>query len=100
MQEPAAFAETVAKLEYGAGRRLSGPYRAVCLQAFEQNERGFRACVEAALQRAKQNPVGLLVKMVRDGDWNVPEPPPAPAINETTRCTHENCRGLERCQYE
>jgi hypothetical protein len=100
MHEPAAFTETVAKLEYDTGRRLSGPYRLACLRAFEQNERGFRACVDAALRRGRENKVGLLVRMVRDGDWNVAPPPPAPAPVNESGCTHEACAGLAECRYE
>ena len=93
------FDDIVAKLEYGAGRKLSGPYREACLQAFQENERGFRACVDEALRRAKQNPVGLLVKMVQDRDWDVPAPERDPVTN-LTGCTHDTCRGLELCRYE
>jgi len=71
----ASFDETVARLENVVGRRLNGSGRALCLEAFNENERGFRACVDEALRRGQTNPLGLLMRMVRDGDWNVPPSP-------------------------
>jgi hypothetical protein len=62
------FAEIVAPLEVAAAAGLTGPSRVLCLQAFEENADGFRRCAERARQRAQRNPVGLLVRMVKDGD--------------------------------
>ena len=98
MQEPNAFAEIVARVEVVIGRRLNGPGRLLCLRAFEENEHGFVACVNEALRRGRENPLGLLVKMVRDGDWNVPPPETTPVVNESG-CTHSKCQGLDRCRY-
>jgi hypothetical protein len=84
MHEPAEFAEIVASLEASNGRRLNGSARELCLQAFEQNAFGFAACVSEAGRRGTTNSIGLLVRMVRDGDWDVPAlespraPPPSP----------------------
>jgi len=80
MQEPADFAEILAPLEARAGRRLNGGGRELCAQACAENDVGFRACVGEALRRGRENPLGLLVKMIQDGDWRVtaPEPPPPP----------------------
>jgi hypothetical protein len=52
--------------------------RTLCLQGFEENERGFRACANEALRRGKTNPLGLLMRMVRDRDFDVPAPEPLP----------------------
>jgi hypothetical protein len=99
MQEPAAFAEIVAPLEVRTGRRLNGPGRLQCLRAFKENEYGFGACATDALRRGRENPLGLLVKMVRDRDWNVPPPEGAPSPVNESGCTHEGCRGLAHCRY-
>jgi hypothetical protein len=90
MHEPTEFAEIVARLEASNGRRLNGAARGLCLEAFEQNEFGFSACVSEAMRRGTTNSIGLLVRMVRDRDWDVPapEPPPAPPAPE---------RGLGTC---
>jgi hypothetical protein len=76
MHEPTAFTEIVATLEVDNGRRLNGSGRELCLRAFTQNQVGFAACVNEALRRGRHNSLGLLVRMVRDGDWNVPQPEP------------------------
>jgi hypothetical protein len=78
MHEPSEFAEIVARLEASHGRRLNGAARSLCLEAFEQNEFGFSACVAEAMRRGTTNPIGLLVRMVRDRDWDVPTLEPAP----------------------
>jgi hypothetical protein len=81
MHEPAEFVEIVGELEVSVGRRLNGPGRKLCLLAFEENERGFHACALEALRRGRTNPLGLLVKMVKQRDWDVrmlePEAPTA-----------------------
>src|SRR5207249_2835017 len=64
------FDALVKPLEQKAGRRLQGPNREKCLEAFAAHPEGFRNCVSEALARGKsdRNPVGLLWGMVRDGD--------------------------------
>jgi hypothetical protein len=64
-----AFDQVIARLEAAASAPLTGPPRRLCMQAFEENPEGFRRCAERALQRARRNPVGLLVRMVRDRDY-------------------------------
>jgi hypothetical protein len=99
MQEPDSFAEIVAPLEVSIGRRLNGSGRILCLRAFEENAHGFAACAGEALRRGRENPLGLLVKMVRDGDWNVPPPQAAPSPINGSGCTHGSCRDLRVCKY-
>jgi hypothetical protein len=95
----ASFDETVARLEDAVGRRLNGSGRVLCLAAFNENERGFRACIDEALRRGQTNPLGLLMRMVHDRDWDIgPPPPPKPVVN-ASGCTHEGCEGLDRCLH-
>ena len=94
------FDEIVAPLERRARQRLTRSGRLDCERAFNENPDGFRACVDRALAKGNGSPVGLLVRMCRDGDHDLPKAPPAPAaVNSTTGCTHESCRGLEVCGY-
>ena len=88
------FVELLAPLEARAGRRLNGAGRGWCLRAFTENPAGFAACVRDALERAELSPLGLLVRMVRDGDHRLTTPPP-PASRPG--CDHDTCRGLQRC---
>ena len=66
--EQARFASLVAPLERAARRDLGEPSRGLCHAAFVANPGGFADICAAAVSRAKSNPVGLLVRMVRDGD--------------------------------
>jgi hypothetical protein len=95
------FNEVLAPLERLSHRRLTGFGRSLCSRAFDENPDGFRACVERALEKGKGSPVGLLVRMVRDRDFDVPAaPPPPPAVDPNTNCPHKRCAGLDRCLYE
>jgi hypothetical protein len=64
----APFAEIVAPLEAVAGKRLDGSGLQACLVAFDESPEGFKRTAEGALDRGQVNPLGLLIKMVRDGD--------------------------------
>ena len=66
--EPPAFTEIVAELERVRGRPLCGRGRTRCLEAFMENERGFRVIARDAQDRARANALGLLCVMVDDGD--------------------------------
>ena len=77
------FAAIIAPLELlaangGPPEAFNGPGRAEALAAFRESPDGFRACVLKALQRAQsgksQKPLGLLVRMVRDGDHRAAPP--------------------------
>jgi class 3 adenylate cyclase len=96
------FDALIAPLEAKAGRRLNGAGRGWCLRAFTENSAGFAACARDALERAEHSPLGLLVRMVRDGDHRL-APPSAPqtppAINPKTGCTCSSCVGLDSCLY-
>jgi hypothetical protein len=62
------FNAIVEPLEAEAGKRLNGPGRVACLAAFREDPDGFSRVAEDALGRARVNPLGLLVRMVSDGD--------------------------------
>jgi hypothetical protein len=95
------FNEVLAPLERLSRRRLTGFGRSLCSRAFDENPDGFRTCVDRALEKGNSSPVGLLVQMVRDRDYDVPAaPPPPPAVNPKTGCTCSSCVGLDRCLYE
>lgn len=68
MQAGKDFAALVAPLELVVGQRLKGKPRRECEDAFAESPEGFARCVDKALVRASVNPVGLLVKLIRDGD--------------------------------
>ena len=97
------FVALLAPLEAKAGRRLNGAGRGWCVRAFTENPAGFAACARDALERAELSPLGLIVRMVRDGDHRVTPPPPPPpsppAVNPKTGCTCSSCAGLDRCLY-
>lgn len=67
------FDGLIAPLERKARQGLSGPGRSTCRAAFAENAEGFIACCERVLERTNSSsPLGLLVRMVRDGDHRVP----------------------------
>jgi hypothetical protein len=80
----ADFAAIIEPLEVRAGKRLNGPGLRRCRAAYDENPDGFRLVAHDALERAVVNPLGLLVRMVRDGD-HLLEPPPYPADGLTIR---------------
>lgn len=71
----AKFNAIVAPLERISGK-LNGRGRSDCIRAFDENPEGFRLCATQALIQARRrgyaNPLGLLVKMVRDGQHQIP----------------------------
>ncbi len=69
----ADFDALVVPLERQVGRPLSGPNRTKCLHAHAENPDGFRRLVDEAGHRGRVNPLGLLVRMVLDGDYRMPE---------------------------
>jgi hypothetical protein len=87
----ASFDAIVAPLEAAAGKRLNGSGRTACLAAFDESPEGFERIAGKALERAQVNPLGLLIKMVRDGD-HLEESRPAtprepPARRKSSRCS-------------
>src|SRR5207249_9390877 len=64
----ASFDAIVAPLEAAAGKRLNGAGLPACRAAFNENPEGFERVAGRALERASSNPLGLLIRMVRDGD--------------------------------
>jgi hypothetical protein len=68
MHARARFDAIVALLEEAAGQKLNGPIRALHFAEFEAYPDGFERCARKALKRGHTNPIGLLVKMVRDGE--------------------------------
>jgi hypothetical protein len=96
------FVALLAPLEAKAGRRLNGAGRGWCLRAFTENSAGFAACARDALERAESSPLGLLVRMVRDGDHRLalpPAPQTPPAVNPKTGCTCAGCVDEEECLH-
>jgi hypothetical protein len=73
------FASILKPLEEASGKRLGGPGLELCRAAFRENPHGFRLCAKHALRRATENALGLLVRMVDDGDHRGVPPPSAPA---------------------
>lgn len=78
------FAAVLAPLEAETGKRLNGIGRGWCRAAFEENPGGFGRIADDALAKAQLNPLGLLVRMVRDGDHRLPAPSPL-TDDETAR---------------
>ena len=64
----AEFAALISPLEVRAGKTLRQPGRGKCLRAFLAPPDGFRRCVDEALARGNRNAIGLLVRMVEDGE--------------------------------
>ncbi len=94
------FNAIVSPLEAKVGRRLSGPGRSTCVQAFTADPERFSSLAADALQRGR-NPLALLIRMVADGD-HLAEPPPAPAVagpGTNGVCTHDGCQDLDHCYY-
>jgi hypothetical protein len=76
-----SFDEIVAPLEAGT-ERLNGSGRGACLAAFNENPEGFARIAGEALERGR-NPLGLLCRMVRDGDHlKDGQPTPRPRSSE------------------
>jgi hypothetical protein len=76
------FEKAIGPLEASAGKRLNGPGLQLCRAAFRENPDGFRLIAADALARALVNPLGLLVRMVRDGDHRQEAPPPPETDDE------------------
>lgn len=62
------FRSIVGPLELRLGRPLAGVGLRKCLRAFAMRPAEFRRLAEDALARGSRNPVGLLVRMVEEGD--------------------------------
>jgi len=100
-----AFEELIAPLEEKACRRLNGPGLIECRAAFAEHPEGFRRCTERALAKAdRYDPVGVLVRMVRDGDCLVRQrervaAPTPQAIEECIGCGERRAVDVEtlRC---
>ncbi len=78
------FGEIVAPLEKASGKPLGGPGLERCRTAFQENPHGFRVCATDALQRAL-SPLGLLIRMVSDGDHRDVAPAAAPSSTKFHR---------------
>lgn len=68
MHASTAFDAVVAPLERATGQGLLGQNRTMLFEAFQDRRDGFARCAAKALGRAHTNPIGLLVKMVKDGE--------------------------------
>jgi hypothetical protein len=64
------FAKLIEPLELATlpVRRLEGVNRRRCYRAFRSNPEAFESMCADALRRGRRNPVGLLCRMVLDGD--------------------------------
>lgn len=87
------FNEIVAPLELRSGQRFTDPGRSACIHAFNENPEEFRSCATRALLKGT-SPLGLLVRMVRDGDHRLPAAPPATNGNGA-RASRELCADCE-----
>jgi hypothetical protein len=65
--EPHRFTRLVAVLEAQASSRLKSPARELCLAAYQSAPEGFEVPVKRARDKARSNPVGLLIRMVQEG---------------------------------
>jgi hypothetical protein len=88
MHAAASFDAIIEPLEVSAGKPLIGRGRQVCLAAYEENPEGFRLIAEEARVRAARNELGLLVRMVLDGDHRIP-----PGRIEAIRLGHAKLNG-------
>ena len=70
--EPPEFVALVGELEAAAGKRLRNPGRERCLRAFGESPDGFARTALSAKRRARTSPLGLLCKMVEDGEHVLP----------------------------
>jgi hypothetical protein len=64
----ASFEAIMAPLERATGQTLNGKNRQVCVAAFAESPDGFGACAAKALRIAHSTPIGLLVRLVKDGE--------------------------------
>jgi hypothetical protein len=88
MHAAAGFDELIEPLEVSAGKPLFGRGRQVCLAGYEENPEGFRLIADEARARAARNALGLLVRMVLDGDHRIP-----PGKLEAIRLGHAKLNG-------
>jgi hypothetical protein len=91
----AGFDAIIEPLEASAGKRLNGPGLQLCRAAFRENPDGFQLVAKDAHARALVNPLGLLVRMVRDGDHRQEAPPP-PETNDESRVRRLEARMAAR----
>jgi len=109
------FAQSIGELEFQAGRfgprrRLTGRGLEMCRAAHEENPEGFDRLVWDVIARIEEggvrSPLGLLVRMVADGDHRLELPPtqadlaaerarpPVPARNGRRGITNEEIAAL------
>jgi hypothetical protein len=88
MHAAAGFDAIIEPLEVSAGKPLNGRGRQVCLAGYEENPEGFRLVAGEAQARAARNALGLLVRMVLDGDHRIP-----PGRLEAIRLGHAKVNG-------
>ncbi len=78
LERPSAFDAIVRPVEAAQRFHLNGAGLGWCLRAFDEDVVGFERCAREALGRWQQGrcekPLGLLCKMVRDGDYHRPPP--------------------------
>jgi hypothetical protein len=70
----ACFEELIEPLESRSGKRLTGPWRATCMQACQEDPDGFARCAADALSRGRF-PLALLMQMIRAGEHRLSPPP-------------------------
>jgi hypothetical protein len=72
--EPERFTQLVAGLEALVRSRLKSPARELCLEAYEAAPEGFEILVQRAREKARTNPVGLLIRMVQEREHLIAAP--------------------------
>jgi hypothetical protein len=76
-EPPTTFDELIAPLEQLAGQRLNGVHRRNAHAAYAMHPEGVARCVAIALERGRENPIGLFVTLLAQG-VHLEAPPPAP----------------------
>lgn len=90
------FREILAPLEEKARSRLNGVGLNKCFAAFTRDAERFRELAVDALLRGR-NPVALLVRMVNDGDLDLPPLPP-PQQPPHARGVVDDCIACGQCR--
>src|SRR5579862_4774015 len=94
------FDAVIAPLERHAGQRLNGRNRVLLQEAHLSHREGFERCASKAMRISSSSPIGLLVKMVKDGDHRRPlslgEVAPADSLAEKLRMSQEELDELQR----
>lgn len=105
------LAAIVAPLELASRKALTGPGGFICSRGFAENPNGFEAAAARALTKYQlgksYDPLGLLVKMIRDGEHRIPDDPalsrrsfecPTPGCGRRFDTELERDRHYERCE--